>query len=611
MKKEHAGITANYSYTYDKIGNLLTKPDLAETAGHTYQYGAGAAGPHALTQLGNRQFQYDANGNLTSNGQQSVTWTEFNKPKIITNTDGTFTEFKYGSNHMRVQRIETDRTTTYLDASFAGNAHYELIEDTSGTTTNTIKKHYYSIGGKTIAIDTTTHVGSAAGTTERHYAHHDYLGSIIVLTNNAKNVVKRFSYDIWGKRQALGGGEGNALALSSPITHLGFTGHEMIDSSDLVHMNGRIYDPAVARFMSADPFIQFENNSQSYNRYSYVLNNPLAATDPSGYFSKSFAAKFHKLATTGVIIGLSIYTAGAATTAYGAVVGGALSGAVGSGLSSALSGAGARNFTKSVVLGAISGGATRGLTGKLISVKSLAENAPALLVANGVSQGTVSSATGGSFRAGFVAAAIGGAVPGFDLHPTANVAISAIIGGSIAELSGGEFEDGAMTFAFNRLFGELSNYATSETDRLKNLACAADSNQLCIEDSRGVLQTDGVRGTDYTHNPSRRPAPFGGASMAAEGSGMHLYDEGKRFDISFVRNHVVDTSKIHDWMNSWSYSQSNGLYQSRGPVFDTAFSAYSFAGMMPASLATFIGYAGNASFADQSYFYNMIRQNGQ
>jgi HNH/Endo VII superfamily nuclease toxins len=53
----------------------------------------------------------------------------------------------------------------------------------------------------------------------------------------------------------------------------------------VVHMNGRIYDPLVGRFMSADPFIQAPSMLQSYNRYAYVMNNPLNLTDPSGYFS--------------------------------------------------------------------------------------------------------------------------------------------------------------------------------------------------------------------------------------------------------------------------------------------------------------------------------------
>jgi hypothetical protein len=50
-------------------------------------------------------------------------------------------------------------------------------------------------------------------------------------------------------------------------------------------MNGRVYDPELARFVSADPFIQYASYSQSYNRYSYVLNNPLSFTDPTGFYS--------------------------------------------------------------------------------------------------------------------------------------------------------------------------------------------------------------------------------------------------------------------------------------------------------------------------------------
>ena len=48
-------------------------------------------------------------------------------------------------------------------------------------------------------------------------------------------------------------------------------------------MNGRIYDPQHKQFLSPDPFIQAPLNTQSFNRYAYVLNNPMKYTDPSGY----------------------------------------------------------------------------------------------------------------------------------------------------------------------------------------------------------------------------------------------------------------------------------------------------------------------------------------
>ncbi len=67
-------------------------------------------------------------------------------------------------------------------------------------------------------------------------------------------------------------------------TRRGFTFHEQLDSTQLVHMNGRLYDPFIARFLSADPNIQAPLFSQSLNRYSYALNSPLNYTDPTGFW---------------------------------------------------------------------------------------------------------------------------------------------------------------------------------------------------------------------------------------------------------------------------------------------------------------------------------------
>lgn len=68
----------------------------------------------------------------------------------------------------------------------------------------------------------------------------------------------------------------------APTTR-GFTDHEGLTDFGLVHMNGRIYDPVVGRFLTADPFVGDANDGQEYNRYSYVANNPLGGTDPSGH----------------------------------------------------------------------------------------------------------------------------------------------------------------------------------------------------------------------------------------------------------------------------------------------------------------------------------------
>ena len=67
-----------------------------------------------------------------------------------------------------------------------------------------------------------------------------------------------------------------------------YSGHKMPDASGLINMNGRVYDPALASFLSPDPFIQNFNAAQSYNHYSYCSNNPLKYTDPSGYHMSAY-----------------------------------------------------------------------------------------------------------------------------------------------------------------------------------------------------------------------------------------------------------------------------------------------------------------------------------
>ncbi len=62
----------------------------------------------------------------------------------------------------------------------------------------------------------------------------------------------------------------------------GFTRHEHLDRTGLIHMNGRMYDPRLGRFLSPDPIVGDPTSSQSWNLYSYVGNNPLSYVDPTG-----------------------------------------------------------------------------------------------------------------------------------------------------------------------------------------------------------------------------------------------------------------------------------------------------------------------------------------
>jgi RHS repeat-associated protein len=114
-----------------------------------------------------------------------------------------------------------------------------------------------------------------------YYICRDYLGSINVVTDANGAIVQEMAYDPWGR---LRNPHTHQLYENEPTLFLGrgFTGHEHLQWYGLINMNARLYDPLVGRFLSPDPYVQDPTNTQNYNRYSYVLNNPLKYTDPTG-----------------------------------------------------------------------------------------------------------------------------------------------------------------------------------------------------------------------------------------------------------------------------------------------------------------------------------------
>lgn len=88
----------------------------------------------------------------------------------------------------------------------------------------------------------------------------------------------------WGARRNPDGTTADPASFALQTGSRQFTGQEQIPDVGLVNMNGRVYDPVLGRFLSPDPHVQFVADLQSYNRYTYVGNNPLRYTDPTGYW---------------------------------------------------------------------------------------------------------------------------------------------------------------------------------------------------------------------------------------------------------------------------------------------------------------------------------------
>jgi len=110
-----------------------------------------------------------------------------------------------------------------------------------------------------------------------YYYHTDHLGSSSVVTSgsgsNFGSVVQDLAYIPYGKTYA---------SLGSVDVHHKFTSQELDDSTGLYFYNARYYDPALGRFISPDTLVPSVFDPQSLNRYSYVRNNPVILTDPTG-----------------------------------------------------------------------------------------------------------------------------------------------------------------------------------------------------------------------------------------------------------------------------------------------------------------------------------------
>src|SRR5262249_48760600 len=111
--------------------------------------------------------------------------------------------------------------------------------------------------------------GPNGNTTFTRYFHKDHLGSTAALTVESGLVTgagfERDAYDAWGKRRFPHGTDDTGNTLTSQTTR-GYTGQEHLQDVQLIHMNGRVYDPQIGKFTSADPLIQDPFNSQNLNR---------------------------------------------------------------------------------------------------------------------------------------------------------------------------------------------------------------------------------------------------------------------------------------------------------------------------------------------------------
>ena len=448
---------APQTVTYDALGNITHKSDVGD---YTYD----TRHPYAVSQTKQdgqaaTRYYYDQQGNLIGdNRQRRLTYTPFNKVARITrNTTAHIIDFAYGPDRARFLRIDTNNAgmgTSTTTTVYLGNVEHVIAGDKSST-----YKRYLA-GGSVLIIQDYDTQHTRTGEDAR-YLLKDHLGSIARILDKHGTLDQSFSFDAWGQRRNPGTAAMLAsLTLTSPIhtatTTRGYTGHEMLDAVGIVHMNGRIYDPKLGRFLQADPIVQFPDYTQSWNSYSYVLNNPLVYTDPTGYFPIFTALAVVGLiaaeVTTTVIIAAVIGTAVFADSlTQGVPLGKAFLAGVSAAALTYVSGT---TFPKLTQGGFGWNSATYG---HLASVATVG--------------GITTSLQGGKFGHGFLSAGIGAAVGGIPglrgLAPgkiAARAGVSAVTAGTVSEITGGKFANGAMTAAFMSLVSSTAQLARENAE---------------------------------------------------------------------------------------------------------------------------------------------------
>jgi RHS repeat-associated protein len=255
---------------------------------------------------------------------------------------------------------------------------------------------------------------------------------------------------------------GNARNEGSPLAEgqRGFTGHEHLAELGLIHMNGRIYDPVIGRFLQADPIIQAPHNAQSHNRYSYVMNNPLSFTDPSGFSSWT---KFRNKWLRPIIALAAAWFIGPAVANWALA-----------GLTSQAAASGAMFMTYAEIA-----------TTTQLAIAGAAGGAAAGFAAGGIMGGNIQSALQGAFAGGLT----GGVGMSFgNTWSVSRVAAQAASSAAAAHLTGGDARrSGLFAFAIAALsYGNsvLRESMVESSRRFPNV-CSSDGG-MCVNNHSGV-----------------------------------------------------------------------------------------------------------------------------
>ena len=293
------------SFAYDDHGNLTTKTsDIGGDLDVTGMLYNATGKPHRLqsaTVAGiSNVIHHDSTGNITRYDAASGddTYIDINNAeqveKITVGSSSTTTtptardEFWYGPDGQRFLRRATWMDSSTLKTTWTMYLNGGVLERTYPVHDSTVDYHQRVLFTEDVHHRYIKYPGSTADSFE--YLHRDHLGSVTVSSNSSATAFRNTDFDPFGMQRDNDWDQDASAAEMDQFADdedwfgaRGFTDHEMLNRTGFVHMNGRIYDSRLGRFVQADPVVGSPTRGDNFNRYAYVLNTPLSATDPSGF----------------------------------------------------------------------------------------------------------------------------------------------------------------------------------------------------------------------------------------------------------------------------------------------------------------------------------------